>query len=36
MAQNLPLRGLQFYSLISAAIAILGGGTFMLNGIDGV
>lgn len=34
--QNASLRGLQLVSLVSAAIAILGGGAFVLNGIDGV
>jgi hypothetical protein len=33
---NISLRSLQAISIISALIAITGGGTFMLNGVDGV
>ncbi|MFT4519563.1 MAG: hypothetical protein ACI9JM_001960 [Halioglobus sp.] len=34
--QKFSLRGLQLVSLVSAGVAIHGGGTFVLNGIDGV
>lgn len=33
---TISLRGLQAFMLISAVIAILGGGSFVLSGIDGV
>ena len=33
---TISLRGLQAFMLINAAIAILGGGNFVLSGIDGV
>jgi len=32
----ISLRGLQFVSLISATIAVVGGGTFVLQGADGL
>ncbi len=33
---NISLRFLQAFSAVSALIAIWGGGTFMLNGVEGV
>ncbi len=33
---NISLRGLQVASVISALIAVVGGGTFVLTGVDGV
>ena len=35
-ARTLSLRGLQLFSLLSATLAVLGGGTFVLRGIDGL
>jgi hypothetical protein len=34
--QLVSLRGLQIVSLVSATIAVIGGGTFVLAGTDGV
>jgi len=34
--QAISLRSLQGVSLISALIAVIGGGTFVLNGTDGL
>ena len=34
--KTVSFRGIQVYAVVSALIAILGGGSFVIQGVDGV